>query len=47
MLQIGRDLLAAPDAAHGGHQAQGLVRLDHGEFLRSSVIPRPLALVPG
>src|SRR5215467_7707400 len=35
VLEVRADLLAAPDAAHGGDEAQGLVWLDHGESLRS------------
>ncbi len=34
MLEVRADLIAAPDATHGGDQAQGLVRLDHGESLQ-------------
>src|ERR1700749_4378011 len=35
VLQVDRDVGAAPDATHGGNKADGLVRLDHdASFLR-------------
>jgi hypothetical protein len=34
MLEVRLDLVTAADAAHRGHQAQGLVRLDHGVSFR-------------
>src|SRR5262249_9756531 len=34
MLEVRAYLIAAPDATHGGDQAQGLIRLDHGECLQ-------------
>ena len=38
VLQVHRDLTAVTDAAHGGDQAHGLIRLDHGYSL-SAVEP--------